>query len=189
MCRLLVRLHIGEHMINGRDIKNKKGRIVALGGILLALSLICLYAASFVPGFEITLYTVSSVFIPIMMIESKGKGGWLLYIACSVMALLILPNKAAAVPYICFFGIYGILKCYIEKIQKPVVQLVLKFAVFTGIILVAYHFFYSLFFGVITLKDAPPFILLIVSEIFFLCYDVILTGVINYYYRRFYGRI
>ena len=176
-------------MMKETGIKNKSGKVTALGGVLLALSLLCLYGASFVPGFEITLYTVSSVFIPIMMIESKGKGGWILYIACSVMALLLLPNKLAAFPYIFFFGIYGLIKFYIEKIKSPSLQLVLKFIVFTGIVVVAYHFFYKLFFSVITLKDISPVILLLIGELFFLVYDIILTGVINYYYRRFYGRI
>lgn len=176
-------------MANGTPVKRKSGKIIALGGVLLALSLVCLYAASFVPGLEITFYSIASVFVPIMMIESKGKGGWLLYVACSLMSLLILPNKVAAIPYIFFFGIYGIIKFYIEKIKNPIVQLILKFSIFTGIILVAYNFFYSLFFGVITLKDAPPVILLAMGEVFFLFYDFILTGIINYYYRRFYGRI
>lgn len=176
-------------MSNEVNMKRKNGKIIALGGVLLALSLVSLYIASFVPGFEITFYTVSSAFVPIMMIESKGRGGWLLYFACSVMALLILPNKVAAVPYIFFFGIYGIIKFYIEKVSLPAVQLLLKFVVFTGIMLIAYNFFYSFFFGVITLKDFAPWILLIIGEVFFLFYDIILTGVINYYYRRFYGKI
>ncbi|QHI71855.1 hypothetical protein [Aminipila terrae] len=175
----------------GKDtpMKSKNNKIVALGGVLLALSLVALYAASFVPGFEITLYTVSSVFVPIMMIESRGKGGWILYIACSIMSLLLLPNKLAAFPYIFFFGIYGIIKYYIEKIKNSAAQLSLKFLVFTTIMVVAYRFFYSIFFSVITLKDMSPVILLIMGELFFLVYDIILTGIINYYYRRFYGRI
>ncbi|MHC1724050.1 MAG: hypothetical protein AB9836_12700 [Aminipila sp.] len=176
-------------MISGTGVKRKSGTIIALGGVLLALSIVCLYVASFVPGLEITFYTISSVFVPIMMIESKGKGGWLLYIACSVLSFLILPNKVAVVPYVFFFGIYGLIKFYIEKIKNPIVQLSLKFSIFTAIILVAYNFFYHLFFGVITLKDAPPIILLVMGEVFFLFYDFILTGIINYYYRRFYGRI
>lgn len=175
-------------MFNGTG-KRKSGKIIALGGVLLALSLISLYIASFVPGLEMTFYAISSVFIPIMMIESKAKGGWVLYIACSIMSLLILPNKVAAVPYIFFFGIYGILKCYIEKIKNPIMQLILKFSIFTVIVIVGYNFFYSLLFGVITLRDFSPLILLLISEVFFLFYDIILTGVINYYYRRFYGRI
>lgn len=176
-------------MINGTDMKNKKSKLVALGGLLLALSLISLYAASFVPGFEITLYTISSIFVPIMMIESKGKGGWLLYIASSILAFFLLPNKVAAIPYIFFFGIYGLIKFYIEKIKNPIVQIILKLCVFNIIVIVAYNFFYSLFFGTITLKDTSPFILLIAGEVFFVVYDMILSWLINYYYRRFYGRI
>ncbi|MFV0518068.1 MAG: hypothetical protein ACK5MV_11790 [Aminipila sp.] len=176
-------------MDNKVNTGGKNGKIIALGGILLALSLVSLYIASFVPGFEITFYTLSSIFVPIMMIESKGKGGWLLYIACSILALVILPNKVAAVPYIFFFGIYGILKCYIEKVKSPAMQLVIKFSIFTTLIVVAYNFFYSLFFGVITVKDYAPWILLIIAEAFFLVYDMLLSWAINYYYRRFYGRI
>ena len=68
-------------------------RIIAIGGVLTALTLVCLYAASFVPAIELSLYALSSIFIPAMMIETKGKGGWVLYIACSLLALLILPNN------------------------------------------------------------------------------------------------
>lgn len=176
-------------MINRTANKSNSGKIIALGGVLLALSLISIYVASFVPGFEITFYTISSVLVPIMIIESKVKGGWLLYLACSVMSLLILPNKIAAIPYIFFFGIYGIIKFYLEKIKQPVIQLVLKIFIFTIISVVAYKFFYSLFFEVITLRDSPPLVLLIIGEVFFIFYDMILSGVINYYYKRFYGRI
>lgn len=169
--------------------RRSNGRIAALGGLLLALSLISLYGASFVPGFEITLYTVSSIFVPIMMIETKGKGGWVLYGACSILALVLLPNKLAAFPYIFFFGIYGIIKFYIEKIKSPIIQMNLKFATFTIIMVVVYHFFHDLFFGVITVKEGPAFILLLLGELLFFVYDILLTGAINFYYKRFHGRI
>lgn len=171
------------------DRKGSSGRRAALGGLLLALSLICIYGASFVPGFEITLYTLSSVFVPIMMIETKGKGGWALYGACSILALVLLPNKLAAFPYIFFFGIYGLIKFYVEKIKNPILQLSLKFVIFTVIMVVAYRFFYDLFFSVITLKEGPAIVLLLLGEFLFFLYDILLTGAINFYYKRFYGRI
>lgn len=164
-------------------------RIIAIGGVLTALTLVCLYAASFVPAIELTLYALSSIFIPAMMIETKGKGGWVLYIACSLLALLILPNKVGAFPYIFFFGIYGIVKYYIEKIKSPVVQIALKLAVFTAIMVIFYFFFYNLFFGVISLPNLPILVLLVAGEIMFILYDAILSLIITYYYNSIHSRI
>lgn len=171
---------------------NKTAKITALGGILLALSMVCLYGASFVPGFEITLYTISSVFVPIMIIESKTKGGWILYLACSVMSLLLLPNKMAAIPYILFFGIYGIVKYYVEKIENQALQTGIKLGFYAAIMAVIYKFFYSLLFGsveLIGIGKISPLVLLIGGGVFFIVYDKILTYIISYYYRRFFGKI
>ncbi|MBN7774624.1 hypothetical protein [Clostridium aminobutyricum] len=171
-------------------IKQKNNtKMIAIGGVLLALTLVCLYAASFVPAMELSLYALSSIFVPAMMIETKGKGGWILYIACSILSLLILPNKIGAIPYIFFFGIYGIIKYYIEKIPSPVVQVILKLTVFTAIMLVFYNFFYSLFFGVISLPDLPILAILAGGEVLFILYDALLTLIITYYYNSIHGRI
>ena len=174
--------------MNSTTNKNNT-KVIALGGVLLALSLVCLYFASFVPGVELSLYALSSIFVPIMMIESRGKGGAILYVAVALLALLILPNKIGVIPYIFFFGIYGLLKFYIEKIKTGWLQIVVKLAVFLAIMLVFYFFFYNLFFSVITLPDFAPALLLIGGIVLFLLYDAILSGIINYYYRRFYGKI
>ena len=86
---------------------------IALGGIFLALTMVCLFAASIVPGIELTLFACSSFFTAFMILESGVGGAVLLFAAASLLGLIILPNKLAMIPFIFLFGYYGILKFFI----------------------------------------------------------------------------
>lgn len=114
------------------DLTNKKTYQLALGGICLALTIIFMFGASIVPGAELTLYAISSLFIAVMILESGVKGGIALYIAAALLGLLIVPNKVGVLPYIGMFGLYGIVKFYIEKLKNPVAQVMLKVVFFCG---------------------------------------------------------
>ena len=103
-------------------MKNKNVYKITLGGICLALTLVFMFGASIVPGAEMTLYAVSSLFIAVMIIETGVKGGAALYAAAVLLGLLIVPNKIGILPYACVFGLYGIVKFYIEKVKNPVMQ-------------------------------------------------------------------
>lgn len=169
--------------------KKNAAKLTALGGVLLAMTEVCLYLASFVPGFEMTLYAVSSLLAAVMMIESRGKGGWLLYSAASLISLMILPNKLGAVPYILFFGLYPVLKSYIERLKNTKLQLAVKFASFTVLMLILYRLAAGLLFSGTLFENAPFMLIVAGGEVFFLIYDMILSWLIGYYYRRFYGKI
>lgn len=174
--------------MNQRGGRNS-GKTVALGGILLALSVVCLYAASVVPGVELTMFLAGSFLISVMMIESKGKGGWLVYGAATFLGLIVVPNKIVLVPYVLFFGLYPILKSIIERKVFGKMQLAVKIGYFTtaaiGVIKVAQ----DILFGGSVLGNAPFIVILIVGEIFFVVFDWVLSVLISYYYRRFHGVI
>lgn len=81
---------------------------IALGGICLALTLIFMFGASFVPGIELTLFAIASLFTAVMIIETGVGGGIMLYIGAALLGLILLPNKPAMVPYI-FSSVTGAL--------------------------------------------------------------------------------
>ena len=58
---------------------NKKIFRMTLGGICLALTVISMYASSIVPGIELTLLAISSLFTAVMLIETGVGGALLLY--------------------------------------------------------------------------------------------------------------
>ena len=87
--------------------RSRKTNRLALGGIFLALTVVSLFIASVVPGIELTFYALSSVFIGLMILETGIGGGLLVYAAAALLGFLLIPNKAAVVPFIFFFGIYN----------------------------------------------------------------------------------
>lgn len=165
------------------------GKTVALGGVLLALSVVCLYAASVVPGVELTMFLASSLLVAVMMIESRGKGGWLLYGATLVLAFAVVPNKLIIIPYGLFFGLYPVVKSLIERKFVGKAQIAVKIGFFTAVAIGMIKFAQEILFGGSILENAPFIVLLIVGEIFFAVFDWVLSTLISYYYRRFHGVI
>lgn len=164
---------------------NKKTFKLALGGICLALSVVFMFGASFVPGVELTLYALSSLFIAVMIIETGVKGGILLYAAAVLLGLLIVPNKLGILPYACLFGIYGILKYFIEKIKNPILQVILKIVFFASVLSAAFFGFKGLLLGSVNLPDLPAAVLIAAGVVFLLLYDLIYTLLIRIYRKRF----
>ena len=162
-----------------------KTKDVALGGVLLALSLATLFIASFIPGVELSLFTLSSFYIILMVIRTSAKAGWIFYGSSCLLAFLLIPNKLALIPYGMFFGIYGLIKHYIERIEKQAVEVLLKLLFFNGSLGMSFYIFKDVFLGNIKLPNYSPIILVIGAQIFFLFYDYILTLLIGFYQKRF----
>lgn len=165
-------------------MNSKRTYKLALGGICLALTLVFLFGASVIPGAELTLYAVSSLFVAVMMIESGIKGGAALYAAAVLLGLLIIPNKLGILPYVCLFGLYGMVKFYIEKLRHPAAQIAVKILFFGAILAAALTVFRELLLGDIQVPDMPLGILLGGGILMMLLYDLIYTLLISIYKER-----
>lgn len=169
-------------------MKRNKTYTIALGGICLALTVIFMFAGSVVPGIELTLFAVSSLFVAVMILESGVKAGMLLYAAAVILGAVLIPNKLAIIPYAFFFGYYGILKFFIEKVHNAAVQLLLKACFFAAILCIGLLGFRGLLLGAVNLPDYPVAILIIAGILMLLVYDYIYTLIINLYLKRIKNR-
>lgn len=165
-------------------MEKKKTSKIALGGICLALTLIFLFAGSMIPGIELTLFAISSLFTAVVIIESDARNGIIMYIAAVILGLALLPNKLAIIPYSFFFGYYGILKYYIEKLKSAAVQIVAKVVFFAAILCVGLLCFKELLLGSVHLPDYPAALLIIAGVLMLVIYDYIYTLLINFYIKR-----
>lgn len=156
---------------------------IALNGVLGALAVICLLLADVLPTSKISLYALSSFFVSVVITEGGIRAGWVFYAATALLGFIIVPDKISIVPYALFFGGYGIIKFYIEKLDRIVIEYILKLIFFNacaGIML----------FAAGSLLDAGPVIafswwwLVIAGEIIFLVYDIVYTLFINYYRNK-----
>jgi len=161
---------------------------IALNGILGALAVISLLLATIMPTNRLSFYALSSFFISVAIVESGIKAGWLFYAATSLLSLIIVPEKLGLIPYVLFFGIYGIVKYYIEKLNKLIIEYVLKFIYFSiclGIAILTV----SQLFNTGLIAKMPWWLLVIALESIFFVYDFVYTLFINYYREKLKPRL
>ena len=162
----------------------KRTIILALGGVLTAASVVCLVLASVVPGVELTLYAVSSVFVAVLVLEGGVGAGAMVYGATLLLGLALVPSRLALIPYGLFFGLYAFIKFYGEKPRHPAIQLLVKGIFFLIVLTGATLAFEGLLTGTLGLPEMAWPILYAGGLAFFYLYDYILTLILSLYRRR-----
>lgn len=171
--------------MKNNSLNSKK---IALNGILGALAVVSLLLAAIIPTNTLSFYALSSFFISVVIVENGIRAGWLFFVATSLLSLIVVPEKLALVPYVVFFGIYGIVKFYIEKLNKLALEYVLKFIYFNlcaGIAVVTV----SQLFNTALVSRLPWWLLVIALEIVFFVYDYVYTLFIGYYRDKLRSRL
>lgn len=153
---------------------------IAFTGILGALAVITVLFAALMPTGRLSLYSLSSFYVSIVIMEYRIGSGWLFYAATALLGLIIVPDKIAVLPYLLFFGIYGIIKLYIERIRKLAVEFLLKLVYFNISIGLCYILAKEILFGEIKI-DIPWWALIVVLELVFIIYDYVYSLFIQYY--------
>lgn len=166
-------------------MNNLKAKDITLGGILIALTVITLYLNLIIPINTFAILTISSCYVPIAIMRSNIKLGMFVYIASSVIGFLIIPLNIM-IPFILYFGSFGLVKFYIEKLKNMPLEIILKL-VFSNIMLFIGYFIFTSFVGPIPSKF-PLWILLIAAQIAFIIFDYALTLIITFYISKFHRR-
>lgn len=112
------------------DNQLKSTRKIALAGILTSLGTVALILENIVPTGKLGFYVFAGFLTSVVIMECGLLYGWISFGATSLIAFLLVPEKTAVIPYVLFFGIYSIVKNYIERINKLIVELILKFGFF-----------------------------------------------------------
>ena len=113
-------------MVIALHAADSRTRALAVGGILLAVLIALLYLKTIIPIMDISFYVLISFFSGIMIIESNHKYSWIFYLASVVLSFIIPINKLAFLLYYSYFGVFGIIKYYIEKIKSKIGGHILK---------------------------------------------------------------
>jgi len=162
---------------------NKKTRRLTLSAIFAALTVISLYIASVWPTGLFGLVAFASLFGAATVVEAGIIPGLYVYIVSSILGMLLVPNKAAPLLYIFFFGYYPVVKSLIERIDAAILQWALKLLVFNVSLTVIWFFFKGLIFN---FGDNPPdlIILYLGGSAVFALFDYGYTKVIWLYINR-----
>lgn len=161
---------------------------VALGGVIAALSLLLMLVAGVTTSLVYAIPMITGAFLMVLVIEFGAGFAGLEYLAISIISMLLLGNKEAAIMYVAFFGYYPIIKSFIEKYMGKILSWIVKYVIFNVSMVVAYFVVSKIF--MITFDDMEVFgkyallILLLAGNILFVVYDIMLTRLVTIYVYR-----
>ena len=103
---------------------------VALGGMIMALSVLCMTATNLFPIASFALPAIAGCLIIPVNLELGKKWALCVYIGVALLSIFISSDHTAIISFIVLFGYYPILKGVIERIRKPIIEWFLKMLVF-----------------------------------------------------------
>ncbi|MBR5438315.1 MAG: hypothetical protein IKV21_05290 [Clostridia bacterium] len=171
----------------------------ALGGMITALSVVILIPTA-LEVFVYALPAFAGMLIMFSVIELDKKWAAGIYAAVSLLALMLVPNKEAAVLYAAFFGYYPILKAVTESRLPKAAEYTVKFAVFNVSIILAYAVLIKVlgmpFDELMGIEGETGFIakymfpiMLVLGNITFAVFDIALTRIVTVYLRVWQKRV
>lgn len=141
---------------------------------------------SYFPYLTYAIPAIAGLFIMVLVIEIDCKWAFAGYLASAFLVFLFAEPESKLM-YICLFGYYPILKAGIEKMGKPIIEWILKLAVFTVAVAAVYYVLAGVF-G-ISLNDMGDFgkygivFLLIFGAAVFVFYDIAVSRMASMYMR------
>lgn len=157
-----------------------KSNNIAQSGILIALTIAVLYSTSLIPISTLSILTIASCLIPISIIRTSIKNTILVYLSCSILSFFLVAINISIL-YTFFFGVYGILKFFIEKMHNIVYEIILKLITFNVLLFVIYIIF-NLFIGFN--PKISLWLISLIAQAIFLVYDYALTLIISYFLNK-----
>ena len=163
---------------------------ISICGVISALAVATVMLAGVFPFATVALPAIAGLLLCVIVIEVGTKWAILSYITVAVLSLLIAPDREAAVLFACFFGFYPVLKGSLERINRNVVEWIIKIAVFTASIAIWYVATVFVFSSPIQLTENSIFgksfyvILIFLLYVVFVLYDMSLTSMITFYIKK-----
>ena len=160
-----------------------KSKQISFGAMITILSIILMYMTSFVPTAKIFLVSLSSFLTAVLIIEVGVSTALLSFLSTSILGIILIPNKLLLIPYITFLGYYGVIKLYIERLDKLILEWIINIVIFNA----ALYINYILLISVFSEKLKLPFSIILVIlglQILFIIYDYTFSMFIQYYRDR-----
>ena len=158
---------------------------VALGGLISALSVTCMFLTTLFPFATYSLPAIAGVLLIVIVIELGKRWALLVYMVVGLLSLFIVPDMEAKLLFLLFFGYYPILKAVLEKgLSNRLYQWFLKILIFNAAAIGAYLLATFVFLLPVDLSlfgISLPIIFLLAGNVVFIIYDFAVTAVTSVY--------
>ena len=160
-----------------------KSKQISLGAMVTIFSIILMYMTSIIPTAKIFLVSLSSFLTAMLIIEVGISTAITSFLATSILGFILVPNKLLLIPYITFLGYYAVVKLYIEKLDKLILEWIIKIVIFNMALYINYILLINIFSQELSLPFSLVFVVLGL-QVAFIVYDYTFSMFIQYYNNR-----
>ena len=163
---------------------------VTLSAMLVALGTVFMVVGAVFDVMDLTACAIASLMMVFAYLELGSPYTWLIWLSTTLASAIFFPGSVVWVEYLLVFGIYPILKAYIERLPSPFwwpIKLAYINAIIWGLMLLL-----DLLFGTPLLDADTPvmkIILYVLINIAFIAYDLFITVMVRVYYEKLRPRI
>ena len=92
---------------------------LTLSAILVAMSVVIMVLGGVISVLDLSMSALASLIVAFAFIEIGMPYTWLIWLATTVLSAVIFPGSLLWASYFAAFGLYPILKGYIERLPRP----------------------------------------------------------------------
>lgn len=161
----------------------KNTKKITLCGIFVALS-VAIMLVSYFPYLTYSVPAVAGLCIMAIVIEYNWKWAFLGYLASAFLVFLFAETEAKLL-YVFILGYYPIIKSLVEKLNKPIIEWLIKLIIFNiGLVLI-----YGLFSNIFGIQKEDfdffgkfgIYLALVIVNIVFVIYDIAVSRMALFY--------
>ncbi len=160
---------------------------VTLSALFVAMGVAFMALGAVFEVLDLTVCALVSLLVVFVYLELGSPYTWLVWICTSIITAIIFPGSILWVEYLLVFGIYPILKAYIERTKKLLwwpIKLV-----FINAVVLALFFITEFIFGVPFFEEegglVMKVILFLLINFAFIVYDLFITVMVRLYFEKF----
>ena len=161
---------------------------IVVCGVFSALAVLILYLGSMIEVLDLSMSAIASLLIVLIVIEMGHSYAWMTYIAVSILSVVLLPQKLAAIFFAVFMGFYPIVKSYIERIRSALVGWILKLCI-ANVALFGAYLIIKYFVPEEMDTELMMWTLYVMALAAFVLYDIAISKLITAYFYKFRDRL
>ena len=171
----------------------KSTKKLAISAMTVALGTVIMSVGAMIDVMDLTLCAVASLLVVLVYIEIGSPYTWLVWLATSLATAITFFGSAVWLEYLTVFGIYPLLKAYIERLPKAAwLPVKLVFVNLTAFLLIALC---QWVLGVPLIEAEGNFAkigLVVLVNVAFVVYDMFISAMVRLYvlkWRRHFARL
>ena len=158
---------------------------ITLSAMMVALGTAVMVLGAVIEVLDLSVCALASMLVVFIYLEIGSYYPWLVWICTSLATALIYPGSIIWVEYLFIFGIYPLIKAYIEKMPRwtwLIVKLLYVNAVIWGMFCVAEFLLGIPFFG--DEGRVMAIITYVLMNVAFVLYDFFIVVMVRFYFEK-----